>query len=233
MQVNRTSHEVGMQGWPAVALGLLIIPIALCSPASAGLFQQSVELEDLAQLSQDGLEGLKEDEFDAILAKIQLAGAQAAESEAAGALRAARRDLEVEELDFKAAKAEEKAAKANRNESRLQAADQLLAAAKLDHERARAFESWKKAEFEAASKWEDAAEARVDLAEAKRDFTRVRLLAREGAPAAKNYELGEFSRRMLKRQAEYDERAERARRDSREVEGRHQQWTNLRPTEQE
>ncbi len=209
---------------------LLISALAvmtLGTPAGAGLFQQSVELDDLAQLSPEGLEALKEEEYDALLARIQLADARAKESEASGALRTARRGLEVEQLDLKAARAEVKAARANIDSERIQAAAATELAAQRDIQRSEALAGWKKEAHKAAELAAESAEARVDFAEAKRDFSRVRRLIKEGVPAAGDYELKEFSKRQLQRQRDHDRLEDRAARAAREASIKQAHWQRL------
>jgi len=85
----------------------------LVTTAQAGLFKNSVDLADLAEVSPETLEILEETEFAVFVAQVRLNTAKAAERRAAGGVTAADRMLEAENLDLKAATAELKAAKAN------------------------------------------------------------------------------------------------------------------------
>ena len=94
----------------------------LVTAAQAGLFKNSVDLADLAEVSPEALETLKETEFAVFVAHVRLNAAKAAERRAAGGGAAADRILEAENLDLKAATAELKAAKANQDQERMTAA---------------------------------------------------------------------------------------------------------------
>ena len=128
-----------------IAVTLLSLFAVCCE---AGLFKNSVDLADLAEVPADALIEIKETEFEVFLAQVGLSSAKAAERRAAGAGKAADRLLETENLDLKAAEAEVKAAKANKDIERLAAAEAVLTSAERDKRTAKQFLEWKEHERE-------------------------------------------------------------------------------------
>ena len=190
-----------------IAIAVLSL-FAIC--CEAGLFKNSVDLADLAEVPADALVEVKETEFEVFVAQVGLGSAKAAERRAAGAIKAADRSLETENLDLKAAEAEVKAARANKDGERLAAAEALLKSAERAKKTARQFLEWKQLERETRQAEAKAAALALDLAEARRDVARAQLLARHQAPAAAKYDLAELAKTARKRQAEYEESRRKA-----------------------
>ncbi len=188
----------------------VLLALAVSMTAQAGLFKDAVDVADLAQLSPEGLESLKESEFAAFVARVRLQAAKEREDQAQGALKAAQRNVSVQELDMKAAAAETKAAKANQDEERLAAAEILRRDARSDLEIAQAFETWKKDERAATRAAVKSAEARLDLAEAQRDHARIERLAAENVPASAKHDYTDSAKRVAKRQSDADKASRRA-----------------------
>jgi len=112
---------------------------------------------------------------------------------------------------MKAAKAESKAAKANQDDERMTAATARIAGAGEDLETAKALRKWKTQEQEARVAEVSMAKSALDLAEAKRDIARVRLLSQENTPSSGKYDVNDFERNVAKRQKEYDAASRKAR----------------------
>lgn len=193
----------------------------------AGLFKNSVDLADLAEVPAAALSEMKETEFGVFLAQVGLSSAKAAERRAAGAGKAAGRILETEKLDLKAAEAEVKAAKANQDVERLTAAETVLTSAERDQRIARQFLGWKEHERETRQAEEKTAAIALDLAEARRDRARAELLARNQVPAAGKYDISDLSKTVRKRQTEYDNARRKAGAKSVELEKLEREWLAL------
>lgn len=84
----------------------LAILVAAHSISYGGLLDRSVDFADLAKLSEEGLQALKDTEFEVFLANVRLARAKATEDLARERLKAAEENLDKERLNLKAAKAE-------------------------------------------------------------------------------------------------------------------------------
>jgi hypothetical protein len=82
-----------------ITIILLVTFPALVHP---GFFGGSVDLDDLAQLSQKGLGDLKDSEFEVFLAQVRLAGAKDDLKKANGELKAVKKILSSEKSDLKA-----------------------------------------------------------------------------------------------------------------------------------
>lgn len=84
-----------------IAFTLLSLSAICCE---AGLFKNSVDLADLAEVPAEALVELEEAEFGVFRAQVGLNSAKAAERRAAGAVKAAERTLETEDQAPAAAK---------------------------------------------------------------------------------------------------------------------------------
>ena len=195
---------------------------ALC--CEAGLFKNSVDLADLAEVPVDALVEIKETEFGVFLAQVGLNSTKAAERRAAGATKAADRVLETENLDLKAAEAEVKAAKANKDVERLAAAEAVLASAERDQRTAKQFRKWKEHERDTRQTEEKAAASALDLAEARPDLARAELLVRNQVPAAGKYDISDLAGAVRKRQEEYDSARRRVESKALELEKLEREW---------
>ncbi len=207
-----------------IAISLLALAAVCCE---AGLFKNSVDLADLAEVPAETLVELQEAEFGVFLAQVGLSSAKAADRRAAGAGKAADRMLETENLDLKAAEAEVKAAKANKDVERLAAAEALLKSAERAKKTAKQFLQWKEHERETRRAEEKAAAIALDLAEARRDVARAELLVRHRAPAAAKYDVSDLIKAAAKRQAEYDGAARKAASKALELVKLEQEWRRL------
>ena len=207
-----------------IAVTLLSLSAICCE---AVLFKNSVDLAELAEVPADALIEIRDTEFEAFLAQVGLGSARAAEGRAAGAVRAADRLLETEDLDLKAGKAEVKAAKANQNVERLAAAEAVLTAAERDQRSARQFLQWKEHERETRQAEEKVAATRLDLAEARRDLARAELLIRHRIPAASQYDISDLSKTVRKRQAEFENASRKAAAKALELERLEREWLRL------
>ncbi|MGD8758312.1 MAG: hypothetical protein PVH78_05515 [Deltaproteobacteria bacterium] len=81
----------------------LAILVATHSISYGGLLDRSVDFADLAKLSEEGLQALKDTEFEVFLANVRLARAKTAEDLALDSLKAAEDNLDKERLNLKAA----------------------------------------------------------------------------------------------------------------------------------
>jgi hypothetical protein len=196
----------------------LFILIAWHTPADAGFLKDKVNFADLAQLSAEGLEALKETEFEVFLANVELARAKDVEKRVEGELERAKHTLKTKELDLKAAKAEYEAAKANQDEGRIKKAEEAVKRAREDVESAELRVKWKQKVVKARSVAVKKAKLAVDLAEAKRDLARVSRLAMEKATSAKKYSMKDYQDRVRKIQEKYEAAAKKERRQIQDAE---------------
>ncbi len=207
--------------------------LLLAAPAVAGLFGDSVDLEDLARLSDAGIEALRPTEHAAFLARIRLATAQENEGAAKGSLKTAERILDAEKLDLKAAQAEEKAAKANADPSRIEVAQTLVRSAETELEIAKRLVEWRDKELDAARSAVSTGKARLDLAEAERDLARVVRLIEEKVPAAAKYDRGKVEDSVRKRQRDLDKAAKKSEKKREESESARAAYEKILPPETE
>ena len=185
-------------------VAVLVLMVALIAgPAQAGLFKDSVDLADLGQVDAEALQSLQETEFGVFLAQVRLGAAKSAERRAGGGIKAAKRIVDAEELDLKAATAEIKAAEANEDAQRREEGAVVLAGGREDLRTAKLLLAWQDQEKQAAQAWVGMAKTGVDLAEARRDLARVQLLHQENAPGADKYAPAEFEKIVTKREKEY------------------------------
>ena len=182
----------------------ILLLLMLAGTTQAGLLKNSVDLADLSKVSPEALESLKEPEFAVFVTNVRLRAAMEAEDVAAGGAKAARRIIEAEDLDLKAAKAESKAAKANRDQERMTAAGARKVGAEEDLKTANALIKWKREEQKLREAEVKAAKSAVDLAEAQREMARLRLLSEANAAVAAKYDSPDFEENARKRLIEYD-----------------------------
>jgi len=128
---------------------------------------------------------------------------------------------------MKAAKAESKAAKANQDDERMTAATALIAGAEEDLATARALLKWQEQEQEAREAEVSMAKSALDLAEARRDIARVRLLSQENAPSVEKYDLSDFESNVAKRQKEHETASRKAREKMARVDKLKVDWERL------
>ena len=182
----------------------LIILIAFPISAQMGLFKPSIDFGDLAQLSQEGLEILKVNEYEVFLAQVALGAAGNEEKKAEKDLEKAEQTLKAKELDLKAAKAEEKAAKENKDEARLTKVAAVLKTAQEALNGTKLLVKWKNREVTARKAGVKKAKLALQVSEAQRDLARVSRLLAENVPAAQKYAIADFQKKLKEKQADYD-----------------------------
>ena len=187
-----------------IGIACFIILAAAPSGAQKGLFKASIEFSDLAQLSHEGLEILKVNEYEVFLAQVGLGRANNAESKAEEDLEKAEQILKAKELDLKAAKAEEKAAKENQDAGRMAKAATVLITAQEDLKATNLLVEWKSKEVKARKAGVKKAKLAVQVSEAQRDLARVSRLLAENVPAAQKYAIADFQKKLKEKQADYD-----------------------------
>lgn len=188
---------------------------------SAG-FAQSVATNDLAPLSDEQLEQLKETEFAVLKAQVALARSQALATSMKTELKAAKEKLDVESLDLKAAKSESKAAQANvdigapaqpavdpsapapTQGDRLRAANDKLSSAQRDYDTVKALVAWKEAALDQQQLDSESAENKLALAELKRDRARLAALQSAAAATTAKYRAGDLDSKLAKAQQRLD-----------------------------
>jgi hypothetical protein len=183
---------------------LLFILAAAHRSSQAGLFKDSVEFSDLAQLSQKGLEALKEIEWQVFLMRVGLARAEELKKQAEGDLKNAEHLFKSKELDFTAAKAERRAAKESENQERMDRAATVLESAQNELRVAKRLVAWKSKVVKARKAGVKKARRRVQLAEAQRDLASVSQLVFESAPSAKKFSMQKYQNRVKRKQEEYE-----------------------------
>lgn len=182
---------------------LLIAFIVLLSFAALvhpGFFGDSVELADLAQLSQKGLEDLKDGEFEVFLAQVRLAGAKDALKEANAELKAAKKILSSRKSDLKATEAEFKVAKESQDQERFTRAESALPKSQEAYTTAELNVAWKAQEVKARKASVERAELELKIAEIQRDLARVSQLVSEEVPAAQKYSAENLEKSLKKKE---------------------------------
>ncbi len=196
----------------------LTIFMAWQTPADSAFLKDSVEYGDLAQLSAEGLEALKDTEFKVFMANVSLAGTRNTEKAAEVELKGARRTLENKGLDLKAAKAEYEAGKANQEEERMKKAEEAMRRAREQVEMTEMLVKWKQKAVKARSAGVQKAKLAVDLAEAKRDLARVSRLVLEKVSSANKYSIRDFEDKVKKTQVKYEAATKKESREIQEAE---------------
>ena len=192
----------------------LIIILTVCTGSHAGLFSQSVDFSDLAQLSSEGLQMLKEAEFAVFLEQVKVAGARSALKKAQGALKAAGTALKTKQSDVTAAESKHNETRENQDEKGTALAETILKEAERDLAREEMFRVWKQQEVKAGKATLKRAKLDLAIAEAERDMGRISRLKTEKVPAAANYSLEEIEKSLKKK---HKERGNLKRAEEREV----------------
>ncbi len=159
-----------------------------------------MDLADLAQLSQKGLEDLKDSEFEVFFAQVKLAGAKDDLKKANGELKAVKKNLSSEKSDLKAAEAEVKAAKEIQDKERLTRAESALQKSQEAYTTAELSVAWKAQEVKTRKASVEKAELELDIVEIQRDLARVTKLVSEKVPAAQKYSADNFEKSLAKKQ---------------------------------
>ena len=176
----------------------LIIILAICTESHAGFFSQSVDFSDLAQLSSEGLQTLKETEFAVFLKQVKVAGAQSDLKKAQGALKAANTELKTKKSDVTAAESKRNEARKNQDAKGTDLAETILKEVERNFARAEVFHAWKQQEVKARKATLKRAKLDLDIAEAEREEARISRLAAEKVPGTANYST-EDSKKSLKK----------------------------------
>ena len=195
-----------------------IILILTSSAAHGGLFKESVEFADLSQLSEEGLQSLKNTEFEVFLAEVWLAATKVTRGLAQDDLKRAENVLDKERLDLKASKAEYEAAEAKQEKDRMATAESMMKKAKEATKKAELLVKWKSQEAKARKAAVDRAKLAVELAEVKRDLARVSRLVEEKVPSASKYSLAEWENKVKKTDEKYQKAMDKEKREALEAE---------------
>jgi hypothetical protein len=183
---------------------MIALAVAMILSGVASAAESRVDLLELAQLSPESLESLRDTEFEVFRAHLMLKAGKQRESEARQSLSTVKRELQIEQLDLKAAKAEHKAAKANTDTQRVSLADAALKNASRDRATAELLIEWKEKELRASRLAVDQSKLGLTLAEARRDLARAHALQSAQAPSAVNYPVAEYQKNAIKAQQAYD-----------------------------
>ncbi|UCG12661.1 MAG: hypothetical protein JSU72_19650 [Deltaproteobacteria bacterium] len=181
--------------------------------ASAAFLKGSVEYKDLARLSGEGLQALKETEFSVFLANVRLAAARNAGEDAREALKKAENERENERLNLKAAEAEHKAAEAAQDGDRLSKAKQSVERAKDAVKPAELLVKWRQKAFDASKAGVRKAKLALEVAETKRDMARIDRLVLEGVPTSKKYSRPDYEAKLKRVQQDHMKAIEREKRE--------------------
>ncbi|MDP2308995.1 MAG: hypothetical protein Q8P18_23430 [Pseudomonadota bacterium] len=166
-----------------------------------------VDLADLAALSPEGLETLRDEEHGLAVARTLLAGARAEEVRAAARVDAAQARVRQLELELEVAEASLDAARASGDASRQGLALGRQEAARRAASAAEAAEQWQIAAREATKEETRLADARVGLRTAELEMARLELLERHDQ--ARGYMRSDFTEQLRDAQRRYDEAARR------------------------
>ena len=180
-----------------IALFLLMSFPAFVHP---GFFRDTVDLADLAQLSQKGLENLKDREFEVFLAQVRLAGVKDDLKKANGELKAAKKILSSSKSDLKAKEAEVKAAKEIQDKERFDKAETALLKSQEAYTTVELNVAWKAQEVKARKASIEKAELELNIAEIQRDLARVAQLVSEKVPAAQKYSAENLEKSLKKKE---------------------------------
>lgn len=165
-----------------------------------GFFGDSVDLADLSQLSQKGLENLKDREFEVFLAQVRLAGAKDDLKKANGELKSVKKILSSRKSDLRAAEVEVKAAKEIQDEERFTRAESALQESQETYTIAELNVAWKAQEVKARKASVEKAELELGIAELQRDLGRVAQLVSEKVPAAQKYSAQNLEKSLKKKE---------------------------------
>ena len=204
-------------GMRKLLLFLIVFPLTT-SIADGGLFKESVEFADLSQLSKEGLQSLKDTEFEVFLAEVRLAATKVTRDLAQDGLKQAENVLDKERLDLKASKAEYEAAEAKQEKDRMAHAESMMKKAKEATKKAELLVKWKSKEAKARKAVVDRAKLAVELAEAKRDLARVSRLVEEKVPSASKYPLAEWENKVKKIDEKHQKAVDKEKREALEAE---------------
>ena len=196
----------------------LAILVAAHTISYGGLLDRSVDFADLAKLSDEGLEALKDTEFEVFLANVRLARAKAIEDLARERLKAAEESLDKERLNLKAAKAEYKAAEANQDAERMSNIEKTREKVKEAIKTAELRVKWREKEVSARKTGVKKTKLGVELSENKRDLARISRLVTEKISSASKYSLTDYKNKQKKNQEDYQKAVDKEKREMLEAE---------------
>lgn len=194
------------------------ILVAAHSISYGGLLDRSVDFADLAKLSEEELQALKDTEFEVFLANVRLARAKTAEDLARDSLKAAEGNLDKEHLNLKAAKAEYKAAEANQDAERMSNVEKTREKVKEAIKTAELRVKWREKEVNARKTGVKKAKLGVELSENKRDLARITRLVTEKVSSASKYSLADYKNKQKKIQEAYQKAVDKGKREMLEAE---------------
>lgn len=194
------------------------ILVAAHSISYGGLLDRSVDFADLAKLSEEGLQALKDTEFEVFLANVSLARAKTEEDVARDSLKAAEDNLDKERLNLKAAKAEYKAAQANQDAERMSNVEKTLQKVKEAIKTAELGVKWREKEVNARKTGVKKAKLGVELSENERDLARISRLVTEKISSANKYSLADYKSKQKKNQEDYQKAMDKEKREMLEAE---------------
>ena len=194
------------------------ILVAAHSISYGGLLDRSVDFADLAELSEEGLQALKDTEFEVFLANVKLARAKTAEDLAQDSLKAGEDNLDKERLNLKAAKAEYKAAEANQDAERMSHVEKTLEKVKESIKTSELCLKWRKKEVVARKAGVKKAKLGVELSENKRDLARISRLVAEKVSSASKYFLADYENKQKKIQENHQKAMDKEKREMLEAE---------------
>ena len=160
------------------------------------MFSQSVDISDLAQLSSEGLQTLKETEFAVFFEQVKVAGGRSALKKAQGALNAANTALKTNKSAVTTAESKLNEARKNQDSKGTDFEETILKEAERNFAQADMFYAWKQQEVRARKTTLKSAKLDLEIAEAEHEMARVSRLVAEKAPAAENYQLEDIKKSL-------------------------------------
>ena len=177
--------------------------------ADAAIFGDDVSLADLAKLSPEAFNSLKDVEFAVFTEKVKHAGAVEAEKKFREVVKSAKSMLVAKKMHLKASETELKDVKEKSVGKKLKEAEEKVAAAQQAHETAQRYYRWQDRELDTLAVSAEKERRAVSAAEAERDLVRVFKLQEQGVSSAQKYNMEDFKKRLEKRRKEHAEAAEK------------------------
>ena len=182
----------------------LMMSLLVYSGVEAAAFKETVDLADLAQLSPELLETLKDSEFKVLLGKIELARTQVMEQKTIQMLKSAKLERDSKKFRLKAAHAEIKDAKAASDRGKIDAAERTLNIAKNELEVAKTLVKWKERKVDAAESGVERAKAALSVREAERELIWASKLKEQKVPASAHYIIPELKKKLENKQKGFE-----------------------------
>ena len=182
----------------------LMMALLVYHGVEAAAFKDAVDLADLAQLSPEALETLKDAEFKVLLGKIELASTQEMEQKTRQVIKSAKLERDSKKFRLKAAQAEIKDAKAASDRVKIDAAEKTLNIAKNELEVAKTLVKWKDRKVDAAEAGVERAKAALSVREAERELIWASKLKEQKVPAAAHYIIPELKKKLENKQKDFE-----------------------------